>query len=309
MAGQIYNIEKLTYPQIDKLDRDKTYFFIACSPLEEHGPHLPIGVDAFNAMFFAKQTAEILTQNNPDFDAVLFPVLPLGTQVYKQLGSFYVKASTLNDVIYYTGKGLALYGFKHIFVFTAHGTPKQVVAIERGCRKVNRKHGSNMLCLSGAIVFKFLKGEIYEAISKKLNREFTAEEREILKYDYHAGWWETAMMLKFYPELVDNVYKDLKPYLKNHLTKQVISENKVWQGYTGAPAKADLQFAEASIDVFAELAGDLISRHMKGEDITKDVQSPFYSVPILHPRFKKYVAIGIISIVILILLILLFLQR
>jgi creatinine amidohydrolase len=306
MAGQIYNIEKLTYPQIDKLDRDKTFFFIACSPLEEHGPHLPIGVDAFNAMFFAKQTAEILVRNYPDHDAVLFPVLPLGTQVYKQLGSFYVKASTINDVIYYTGKGLAIYGFKHIYVFTAHGTPRQVVAIERACRKVNRKHGSNMLCLSGAIVFKFLKGEIYESISKKLKREFTAEEKEILKYDYHAGWWETAMMLKFYPELVDAVYKDLKPYLKNHLTGKVISENNVWQGYTGAPAKADLRFAEASIEVFGELAGDLIARHMNGEDITKDVQSPFYSVPILHPRFKKYVAIGVITLVIVILILLLF---
>jgi creatinine amidohydrolase len=304
MAGQIYNIEKLRYPQIDALDREKTFFFIACSPLEEHGPHLPIGVDAFNAWFFANQAAQILIADFPDHDVVLFPILPLGTQVYKQLGSFYIKASTLNDVIYYTGKGLALYGFKHIFVLSAHGTPKQTVAIERACRKVNRKHGSKMLCLSGSLVFKFLKGEIYQRISQKLNREFTEEEQQILKCDYHAGWWETAMMLKFYPELVDSNYKNLKPYLKDFDSGKIISANKEWQGYTGAPAEADIPFADASVEIFAEIARDLIKRYLGGEDITREVRSPFYRIPIFHPRFKKYVAIAIVTLVVLILLIL-----
>ena len=296
MAGQIYNIEMLTYPQLEAFDRQSTFFFIAASPLEEHGPHLPIGVDMFNAWFFANQTAEILVKDYPQYDAVLFPPLPLGTQVYKQLGSFYVKSSTLNDVIYYTGKGLALYGFTNIFVITAHGTPKQVVAIEKACRKVMRKHKVKMYCLSGSLIFKFLKGEIYELISKKSGRQFTEEERRIMKYDYHAGWWETAMMLKFHPELVDKSYTLLKPYLKDAASGEVISDNKQWQGYTGAPAKADLEFAEASIEVFADIARNLIHRYIDGQDITSEVRSPFYWVPAFHPRFKKYVAIGLIAI-------------
>jgi creatinine amidohydrolase len=306
MAGQIYNIEKLTYPQIDSLNREKTFFFIAVSPLEEHGPHLPIGVDSFNAWFFANQSAQILVKEHPEYDAVLFPVLPIGTQVYKQLGSFYVKASTLNDIVYYTGKSLALYGFTNIFVISAHGTPKQIVAIEKGCRKVQRKHGAKMYCMSGSLIFRFLKGEIYEMVSKKMGREFTAEEKYIMKYDYHAGWWETAMMLKFYPELVDDKYKTLKPFLKDVISGKIVSENTEWLGYTGAPAKADIPFAEASVEIFADITRDLINRYLRGEDITKEVRSPFYRIPMFHPRFKKYVAITVIAIVIIILLFLVF---
>ena len=188
MAGKIYNIEKLTFPQIDGLDRDKTVFLIAVSPLEEHGPHLPVGVDAFQADLFTRQAAEIIIKEHPEFDAVLFPLIPLGTQVYKHIGSFYIKPSTLYDIVYNTGHGIAIYSFKYIFVFSAHGTPKQIVAIEAACRKVSKKHRMSMLSLTGALAVKFLSGEMYSEIAKQLGRSFTDEEKYLLKYDFHAGW-------------------------------------------------------------------------------------------------------------------------
>jgi hypothetical protein len=176
----------------------------------------------------------------------------------------------------------------------------------KGLPKVNRKHGSNMLCLSGAIVFKFLKGEIYEAFPKSSKGIYQRERKSSSTIITPAV--ETSIMLKFYPELVDNCYKDLKPYLKNHLTKQVISENKIWQGYT-APAQGRYRVRRRIYRSFRGARRDLITRYMNGEDITRDVRSPFYSVPILHPRFKKYVAITAVTLVIIILLLLLLTQK
>lgn len=293
MAGRIHKIERLSYVEIEKLDRQKTVFLIAISPLEEHGPHLPIGVDAFNAYFFAEHTAKTIIDGRPDYDAVLFPLLPLGTQVYRYIGSFSVLPRTVYDIVLSTGKALAVHDFKNIFVISAHGTPRQIVAIEAACLKIKKKYSANMICLSGKMTEQFLKGELYEDIAAKLNRELTDDEKHLLKYDTHAGWWETAMMLKLYPDLVNDSYLNLKPYLRDWKTKEIISKGVPWRGYVGAPAKADAAFAEASIEVFAERSRDLINRSLDGEDVTGEVLSPFYRYRIFHPFFRRQVAVAV----------------
>lgn len=293
-------MEKLTFPEVDALDRQNTAFFIAVSPLEEHGPHLPIGVDAMNAWLFANRSAEIFIAGHPECDAVIYPLLPLGTQVYRQPGSFYIKPWTLYEIIYQLGKNLARYGFSNIFVVSAHGTPKHIVAIERACARVSRKYKKSMYCLSAALTFKFLRGEMHEAIASRLNRKFTPEEMKELQYDYHAGRWETSMMLKFHPELVKDIFRSLKPYLKDFITGKILSENKEWQGYTGAPASADPQYAEASLEEFGAIIADIFSRYRRGEKITKLVRSPFYWMPIFQPYFKRNLIIGIILLILLV---------
>jgi creatinine amidohydrolase len=305
MAGKIYNIEKLSYQQIDSLDREKTVLIIGISPLEEHGPHLPIGVDAFNAYYFAEHTAKTIIEKRPDYDVLLFPMVPLGTQVYKHIGSFYIKPSTLFDITYQTGRGLAVYGFKNIFVLSAHGTPKQIVAIESACRKVSGRDNVRMICLSGGLTVKFLNGEMYNEIAGKLKRDYSEEEKKLLKYDYHAGWWETSMMLLLYPGLVDKTYTGLKPYLKDLLKRKIISTEDDWQGYFGAPAEASKEFAQASIEVFNEYIEPLILKSLDGEDISRSVNSPFGKYPFFHPFFKRNILIAATLILLIALVVLL----
>src|SRR4030095_13354441 len=45
---------ELSTPQLDALDRERTVVILTVSPLETHGPHLPVGVDAFTARHFAQ---------------------------------------------------------------------------------------------------------------------------------------------------------------------------------------------------------------------------------------------------------------
>ncbi len=37
--------EELNWKELDEFDREKTVFFLPISPMEEHGPHLPLGTD------------------------------------------------------------------------------------------------------------------------------------------------------------------------------------------------------------------------------------------------------------------------
>lgn len=40
---KVIQLEEMSWKQIEELDNEKTIFFIPVSPLEEHGPHLPVG--------------------------------------------------------------------------------------------------------------------------------------------------------------------------------------------------------------------------------------------------------------------------
>ena len=44
-------------PALDALDRERAVVVLTVSPLEQHGPHLPLGVDAFTARHFAEEIA------------------------------------------------------------------------------------------------------------------------------------------------------------------------------------------------------------------------------------------------------------
>jgi len=150
-----------------------------------------------------------------------------------------------------------------------------------------------MVSLSGGLAVKFLKGEMWEQISQKLNRQFTDEEKHLLKHDFHAGWWETAMTQLLYPDLVDESYKDLEPCLQELMSKKALAPDSDWPSYYGAPAKADVKFAKASIEVFTEHVTGLIFKSIDGEDIADELTSPFYKYPFFRPFFKRNLMIAL----------------
>src|SRR5262249_16486966 len=45
----VHRLEEMSTPALDALDRARTVMLLTVSPLETHGPHLPVGVDAFAA--------------------------------------------------------------------------------------------------------------------------------------------------------------------------------------------------------------------------------------------------------------------
>ena len=61
----IHRLAELSFTQVDALDRDRTGVLFAVSPLEEHGPHLPIGTDLFHAEYFNEELARRIIEARP----------------------------------------------------------------------------------------------------------------------------------------------------------------------------------------------------------------------------------------------------
>lgn len=58
------------------MDRERTLILIPISPMEEHGPHLPIGTDVMAAADIAARTANQLENKAPAHAVVLCPAVP-----------------------------------------------------------------------------------------------------------------------------------------------------------------------------------------------------------------------------------------
>jgi len=50
-------LEELTWPDLAGLDRARAVVFLPISPMEEHGPHLPVGTDFLIARALCERTA------------------------------------------------------------------------------------------------------------------------------------------------------------------------------------------------------------------------------------------------------------
>ncbi len=296
MPGRLLKLEELLSPAVAELSREKTAFFVPISPIEGHGPHLPLGVDYFNAIHFAETTARVTLGRRPDFDVVICPAIPIGTQVYRLPGSIRADGYTVYRVALSLGESLAAWGFRYIFLLSGHGSPKNIVALESASLKISRKYKIEMHSLSGPLAVRFLRGEFVDKISALLSRPLSDDEKMLLKSDIHGGWWETSMMLLLRPELVNPVYKGLETVGRDN------KELRRKMGYIGSPALADPRFAEASLKVMTEEGGAIIERILDSKHARSDTVSPIYKVVFWRPNFYRYLFAGILILFLLILL-------
>lgn len=296
-------LEELNYVELEKLDPTKTVFFLVISPLEEHAPHLPIGTDIFIAQYFAQKTAEELSQNRPDWCVVLIAPLAVGAHVFKFKGSVRHSVQTVYDVLWGYGKSVAQWGFKYLVLISAHGGAGHISVLEEAASKISKKLKIKAISLTGVIAVNFLLGKYVDRIQQALYRKLDDEELKNLKYDYHAGWWETSMLLWIKPELVKEKYKELPPVLiENPLQLRADAAQKLGQGlgYFGTPSFADVKLAEASYRVLKEEGMKILYKFLDGQDVKKETQSVLYKSLVFRVNFRKYLWSAILLLALII---------
>ena len=106
----VHRLEELSTPALDALDRSRTVILLTVSPLEAHGPHLPVGVDAFAARHFAETIAARLVAERPGWHAVLAPTLPIGSFTLVAPGTITVRQRVVRDTLVDYGASLARAG-------------------------------------------------------------------------------------------------------------------------------------------------------------------------------------------------------
>jgi creatinine amidohydrolase len=212
---RVFRLDKITHSKISKLDRERTLVLATLSPLEVHGPHLPLGQDMFEAYALAEKTAEVLTRQREDWNVLLLPPVPVAIDCVPELGSVNFPVKLVLDVAYHLLRPFAKAGFARLAYSSFHGGPRHICCLEAAADKLTKDFGVPAGSLFSMVLSCVAEGKVFfEAIEDIPEREITLE---MLKQDHHAGFVETSMGLHLWPELVEDGWKDLPPLYSSEI--------------------------------------------------------------------------------------------
>jgi creatinine amidohydrolase len=237
-----------------RLEMEKIVAVLPVGAIEQHGPHLPVRVDAAIVDGIMQHAVSRMAD---DFPALILPTMSVGKSNEHSAfaGTLTLSAETLGRLWYEVCESVHRAGVRKVVFVNSHGGQPQVMEIV--CRELRVKLG----------MF---------AVSSQWSRFtdladlFSATER---KHGIHAGEIETSAMLYLHPDLVDmslaEDFRSLSQTLETECEMLMPESHAVgfgWQmqdinpkGACGNAARADVRRGQAAIDRAADRLIKLIS--------------------------------------------------
>ena len=295
-GGGVFRLEELTFTQLEALDRNRVVVLFTVSPLEEHGPHLPVGTDLMTSAAICAKLAGRILEAKPGWTVLTGPSIPIGTSAFDRAGTLLARARTVRNATLDYGAALARHGFRYILVLNGHGGLRHIVALEEAAAVVSRRYKVRMFSVSGPVLWNFMRGRYSNRLEAILGRPFTAAEREALDGDTHAGMWETSLVLLDRPKLVKSTYLDLPPQkfrLINAIHKNYPLQLGNRMGYIGTPSAARRELGEAAQQLFLEAVWELVQPVLESGNRKWRRTSFLYKIPVLRTAFPGIAAAGL----------------
>jgi creatinine amidohydrolase len=261
----VLKFAELTWPELEALDRSLTVVFVALSPLEEHGPHLPLGTDLYTGSAIAEAIALRLEQQCPQITTLLLPAIPFGSGVIPYQGTIGAPSRLVRAALARAGGALARDGFRFIIAVSGHLGPSHLSAMEAASRAVSRRYGVNMVAPVASIWRRLLRSQELSARFAGLDEPIIGEALKLLLRSHHGGALETALMLHLHPELVKTRYRHLKRIDWWHLVRWRGWTREHWPGYMGDPALARAEVGQVMVEMIAQLGAELAAQLVEGK--------------------------------------------
>ena len=171
-------LQEMTWTDVQQYLKKSDMVIIPIGSTEQHGPHLPLGTDFYEAVGTAKHISAAT-------GVLIAPVLMSGYSVYHSgfPGTLSLKPETMANVLFETAELLIRYGFRRIMFFNYHGG--NTIVEQKVIHRIN--HATKAMAVPIGI------GSPIQA-----NR-YSPTKSGI---DSHAGISETSIMLFLQPHLV-----------------------------------------------------------------------------------------------------------
>jgi len=175
--------QEMTTEDFRALDAERVIAILPVAAIEQHGPHLPVEVDArINAGVLARA----LELAPSDLPVTVLPAMPVGKSNEHTAfpGTLSLSAETLIRLWTEIGESVARAGIRKLVIFNSHGGQPQVADIV--ARDLRVRHGMFVVTANSY------------ALGKPAGLFPAAE----LKHGIHGGTAETSLMLHIRPDLV-----------------------------------------------------------------------------------------------------------
>ncbi len=265
MSLSIHQLTEMSWVELAAMDKDKAFVLIPLSPVEEHGPHLPLGTDIFDAHEIAELAAKFVSAKDATLQAIMAPDLPLGCSSITAdfPGTLSLRGTTLYNLIIDFCSGLAESGFKYIIIVNHHLDPVHLKAIVEAIEIVGDRFGVKIIETAGRIH--------YSGIA--LNEVSRSEELGLsMKTEIHADIRETSFIQYRYPHLnkqkleeLPAVHIDIVDGMKKGLT--TFKAMGASQGYIGTPSLASAALGKIHLEEQAQIVADMIINLISGQPL------------------------------------------
>ncbi len=137
------NWSDLTTHEFDQLDKRNLVAILPVSATEQHGPHLPLSVDAEINRILVAQVLEIAP---PDLPFLILPPVEVGLSPEHAdfPGTLTLSAATIVDMLTEIGESVARSGIRKLALFNTHGGQSQILDLVGQRLRV----GANMIVAS-----------------------------------------------------------------------------------------------------------------------------------------------------------------
>lgn len=277
----IQNVMEIRWNDLQEMDMNKTVLFIGVAPIEEHGRHLPLGVDVYETQFWMNNTIKKLENEFKKYTFITLPVITYGHAVMRGFpGNIHLSQKLFYDLILATLRNVVEWGVKNIIVISGHADPKHTIAIEQACERIKDESGVIVFAPMGAVFSGKVLLKIEDAIYM---------EKQMKKFpdDFHAGWIETSNMLEIRPDLVHDNYKDqpdIKINGRDMINPQAVSAATKDYGHLGYPNKASKEIGKKLNQSTIQMIVQCVAAYLRGTDYEIYEHHQLYNISTLRVK-------------------------
>jgi creatinine amidohydrolase len=235
------HIAKIPFPEVERLARSgKALVILPVGVVEEHGAHLPLGLDSFAAEAYATAAAPHLEEKG--YEVVVAPTINYGVahQALSFPGTLSLQPETLKSLVVDIGRSLAKHGLNRLVVLNGHRDIGHMKALDEAHSTLVEEKTAQVLC-TGFSSDPVVTAACYREGVKQFYRS-PRPDRE-----GHGGESETSVALHCFPELVrQELLGQLEPNFDYDVEAFRNETQDYWslsggRGYFGSPQAADAE--------------------------------------------------------------------
>ena len=243
-----YILGELTWKEAEKRLMEVDIALLPVGAIEQHGPHLPLDTDTFDADYLAKQVAD----NCGDPKPLVFPVIPYGVSYHHEdfKGTISIDNETLFRLVYDIGMSAARNGITKLVIINGHG--------------------GNIPTLKFAAQMIDKDAHIFTTVDTGETSDVDLDRLCETKNDVHAGEIETSTSMAIRPHLVNLKHaKKFVPQFSSHYLNFSSKRSVEWfartakisqSGVMGDPTKATKEKGERMWEVMINNLVELVEQ-------------------------------------------------
>jgi creatinine amidohydrolase len=245
----MFELAKIPFPEVDRLAKSGCALVILpVGVVEEHGAHLPLGVDSFTAEAYAASTAPHLEEAG--YEVVVAPTINYGVAraAIDFPGTLSLEPETLRSMVVEIGRSLSRHGLSRLVILNGHRDKHHMKALDDARKILVEEKEAQVLCVGFAH-----DDEITGACYREGVRQFYQSPRP--DREGHGGESETSVALHAFPETVrQEIIPQLEPNFDYDVEAFRNETKDYWsisggRGYFGWPRAATAETGKQLIAV------------------------------------------------------------